>query len=193
MSAWGGPKRKVYGLLLGLVSTSILGNLLMGLGQGVPLWVTAAFFFMFINPITNGCSQAIWQSKVPPELQGRVFSTRALLAQASQPVAMFVAGPLADRVLEPAMMPGGSLAQVFGWLVGTGPGAGMALVFIFGGLIGAATGLGGFLFDAVRNVEDILPDYDVSSAGQTEDSEATNVESTISLPIMSDDDSESSG
>jgi len=193
MSAWGGPKRKVYGLLLGLVSTSLLGNVIMGLGKGALFWVTAAFFIMFINPITNGCSQAIWQSKVPPELQGRVFSTRALLAQASQPVAMFVAGPLADRVLEPAMMPGGSLAQVFGWLVGTGPGAGMALVFIFGGLIGAATGLGGFLFDAVRNVEDILPDYDVSSAGQTEDSEATNVESTISLPIMSDDDSESSG
>jgi hypothetical protein len=93
MSAWGGPKKKVYGLLLGLVSSSLLGNVLMGLGRSAPLWVVAAFFFLFVNPITNGCSQAIWQSKVPPELQGRVFSTRALIAQASQPVAMFVAGP----------------------------------------------------------------------------------------------------
>jgi len=118
---------------------------------------------MFINPITNGCGQAIWQSKVPPELQGRVFSTRRLLAQASQPVAMFVAGPLADRIMEPAMMQGGSLAPVFGWLVGTGPGAGMALIFVFAGLIGATVGLGGFLIDAVRNVEDILPDHDAAS------------------------------
>lgn len=162
ISAWGGPKRKVYGLLLGAVSSSLLSNMLMGLGRSAPIWVAAAFFFMFINPITNGCGQAIWQSKVPPELQGRVFSTRRLIAQASQPVAMFVAGPLADRVMEPAMMPGGSLAPVFGWLLGTGPGAGMALIFIFAGLIGAATGLGGFLFDVVRNVEDILPDHDAA-------------------------------
>jgi hypothetical protein len=39
----------------------------------------------------------------------------------------------------------------------------MALIFIFAGLIGAATGLGGFLFDAVRNVEDILPDHDAEA------------------------------
>ncbi len=163
MSAWGGPKRKVYGLLLGLVSTSLIGNMLMGLGRSTPAWVAAAFFFLFINPITNGCSQAIWQSKVPPELQGRVFSTRALIAQASQPVALFMAGPLADRVLEPAMMPGGSLATAFGWLVGTGPGAGMALIFVFAGLIGAASGLSGFMFDAIRNVEDIIPDHDTTN------------------------------
>jgi hypothetical protein len=164
MSAWGGPKRKVYGLLLGLVSSSLLGNVLMGFGRSAPLWVAAGFFFMFVNPITNGCSQAIWQSKVPSELQGRVFSTRALIAQASQPVAMFVAGPLADRLMEPAMMTGGSLAPFFGWLVGTGSGAGMALIFIFAGLIGALTGLGGLLVDAVRNVEDIIPDHDAIAA-----------------------------
>jgi DHA3 family macrolide efflux protein-like MFS transporter len=160
MSAWGGPTRKVNGLLLGLTSSSLLGMTLMGLGRGAPVWVAAAFIVLFVNPITNGCSQAIWQSKVPPELQGRVFSTRALIAQASQPVALFMAGPLADRVMEPAMAQGGSLAPVFGWLVGTGPGAGMALIFVLAGLIGAAAGLGGFLFDAVRNVEDLLPDYD---------------------------------
>ncbi|UCH57450.1 MAG: hypothetical protein JSV18_00585 [Candidatus Bathyarchaeota archaeon] len=160
MSACGGPKRKVYGLLLGLVSSSLLGNVLMGLGRSVPFWVAAGFFFMFVNPITNGCSQAIWQSKVPPELQGRVFSTRALIARASQPVAMFIAGPLADRVMEPAMMPGGALANAFGWLVGTGPGAGMALIFIAAGIIGASTSLGGFTLNAVRNVEDIIPDHD---------------------------------
>ncbi|HNR50504.1 MAG TPA: hypothetical protein PKI80_02875, partial [Deltaproteobacteria bacterium] len=41
-----------------------------------------------------------------------------------------LAGYLADHLLEPAMMPGGSLAPVFGPLVGTGPGAGMAVMFL---------------------------------------------------------------
>jgi DHA3 family macrolide efflux protein-like MFS transporter len=58
------------------------------------------------------------------------------------------------------MMPGGALAPTFGWLVGTGPGSGMALIFVVAGLIGASTSLGGYAFNAVRNVEDIIPDHD---------------------------------
>ena len=38
-----------------------------------------------------------------------------------------VAGPLADHVFEPAMMPGGALESTFGPLIGTGTGTGMAL------------------------------------------------------------------
>jgi hypothetical protein len=97
-------------------------------------------------------------------MQGRVFSTRALIAQLSQPLAMLLAGPLADRILEPAMMPGGGLASLFGWLVGTGPGTGIALIFVVCGLIGGAASLGGYTFNAVRNVEDIIPDHDVVAA-----------------------------
>ena len=163
-----GPKRRVNGLLLGLTGSALLGTLVMGLGRSAPLWIAAAFMIMFVNPITNGCSQAIWQSKVPPELQGRVFSTRALIAQASQPVAIFIAGPLADQLMEPAMANGGALTPVFGWLVGTGPGAGMALVFVIAGLIGASTSLGGYLFKAVRNVESIIPDHDQATEAAVE-------------------------
>jgi len=173
MSAWGGPRRKVNGLLLGLASSSLLGMTTMGLGRGVAIWVAAAFVLMFVNPITNGCSQAIWQSKIPPELQGRVFSTRALIAQASQPLAMFIAGPLADRLAEPAMMPGGALALPLGWLVGTGPGTGMALIFVAAGIIGASTSLAGYVFDAIRNVEEIIPDHDVTASPEVETSIAT--------------------
>jgi MFS family permease len=178
MSAWGGPKRRVNGLLLGLTGNALLGTLVLGLGRSAPMWIAAAFMIMFVNPITNGCSQAIWQSKVPPELQGRVFSTRALIAQASQPVAMFMAGPLADRLLEPAMMSDGALAPAFGWLVGTGPGSGMALIFIAASLIGASASLGGYAFDAVRNVEDIIPDHNTAPKSAVEiQTETDNSES----------------
>ncbi|CAN5459221.1 MFS transporter [soil metagenome] len=160
LSLWGGPRRRVHGVLLGMVFGSLLGQVLMGLGGSLPMWMLASFLFVFFIPILNGSNQAIWQAKVAPDVQGRVFATRRLIAQITIPLAMLMAGPLADRVFEPAMMPGGALAAAFSPLVGTGPGAGMALMFVVAGLFGAAVGLGAYLFSAVRNAEDILPDHE---------------------------------
>jgi len=160
LSAWGGPKRKVHGVLSGMALSSLLGFTLMGLGGTPVLWALAAFAFMLFNPLINGSNQAIWQSKVPPGMQGRVFATRALIARLSQPIAMAITGPLADRFLTPAMMPGGSLAPIFGWLVGTGPGTGIAFLFLVMGLVGVAASLGGYAFKAVRDVEVLLRDHD---------------------------------
>ncbi len=54
---------------------------------------------------------------------------------------------------------GGSLVPVFSGLLGSGPGAGMALMFLLAGLIGVLIGFGAYLFRVVRNVEDIIPDH----------------------------------
>jgi MFS family permease len=159
MSVWGGPKKRIHGILLGCVLGS-LGTSFFGLGRDLTIWGPTAFIIMLIMPILNGSSQAIWQSKVPPQVQGRVFATRSLLARIAQPLGMALTGPLADWIFEPAMMPDGSLAMLFGWLVGTGPGAGMALVFVFMGIIGTLPCLVGYTIDSVRNIEDILPDHD---------------------------------
>lgn len=161
LSTWGGPKRKVNGVLLGMIATSIFGQALMGVGQGVFIWATAAFMGQFIIPILNGSNQAIWQAKVAPDVQGRVFAVRRLIAQITAPVATALAGPLADNVFEPAMQPDGALAPLFGWLVGTGAGAGMSVMFVITGLIGVAVGLGGYLFPAIRNAEELLVDHEV--------------------------------
>ena len=80
------------------------------------------------------------------------------------PLSRLAAGPLADLVFEPAMMPTGSLVETFGRLVGTGPGAGMSLMFVIFGLLGALIALGGYAFRVVRDAEDILPDYDMIAA-----------------------------
>lgn len=160
LSIWGGPKRKVHGVLLGMFAISVFGQMLMGVAQGLLIWAAASFFSQFILPILNGSNQAIWQAKVTPDVQGRVFSVRRLIAQITAPVAVAIAGPLADNFFEPAMN-GGVLEPMFSRLVGTGPGSGMALMFILFGSIGAAVGLGGYLFPAVRNAEDILPDHEV--------------------------------
>jgi MFS transporter, DHA3 family, macrolide efflux protein len=161
LSTWGGPKRRIHGILLGMVSVSILSQMLMGVGQTLIIWGVASFFTQFIIPILNGSNQAIWQSKVAPDVQGRVFSVRRLIAQITGPVATVIAGPLADKVFEPAMADGGILQPVFSGLVGTGPGAGMGVMFVITGLLGVLVGFGGYLFPAIRNVEEILPDHEV--------------------------------
>jgi DHA3 family macrolide efflux protein-like MFS transporter len=160
LSTWGGPRRKVHGVLLGMVVASLSGGLLMGLGQGVAVWALASFIALLSIPILNGSNQAIWQAKVPPDVQGRVFAARRMIAWVANPLAMLLAGPVADRLMTPAMMPGGALAGTFGGLVGTGPGAGIALMLVFTGILGALVGLGGYLFPAVRDAETLLPDHD---------------------------------
>ncbi len=164
LSVWGGPKRRVHGVLIGMMLTGLLGEMLMGFGRNVVIWSVAAFFSSFFIPILNGSNQAIWQAKVAPDVQGRVFATRRLIAQVSGPPAMLLAGFLADRVFEPAMQAGGSLAPVFGGVVGNGAGAGMALMMIFSGAIGVLSALAGYAFPAIRNAEDLLPDHEARAA-----------------------------
>lgn len=183
MSLWGGPKARVHGVLLGMVGNFLLGSLIVGVGNSVLWWSAGAFFAMFFIPILNGSNQAIWQSKVPPDVQGRVFATRRLIAQITGPVAMLSAGPLADRLFEPAMQVGSQWASLFGGLVGTGPGAGIALLFVLTSIVGAAGALIGYMIPAVRNIETILPDYAPVAEVTTE--ETVELESALSEGLVS--------
>ncbi len=160
LSVWGGPKRKVHGVLIGMMLTSFFGGVVMGLGQTTAVWAAAAFGTMFVLPVLNGSNQAIWQAKVPPDVQGRVFSVRRLIAQISSPLAIIAVGPLADYVFEPRLAADGAWAGVFGSWVGTGPGAGIALMMVISGVVGIGVGLGGYLFKAVRDAETLIPDHD---------------------------------
>ena len=160
MSAWGGPKRLIHGVLAGWLLSGLMGIALMGLGQAVPVWIAASLMGMFFVPIINGSNQAIWQAKVAPDVQGRVFSIRRLIAEATAPLAALVAIPISDNLLGPAMMEGGALADTFDRLVGVGPGAGISLMYVFAGLAIAAVALLGYAIPFIRNVEVILPDHE---------------------------------
>ena len=159
LSVWGGPRRRIHGVLLGMAGYGLLGTLPLGLGPSQPWWMAAAFVGSFIVPLLNGSNQAIWQAKVPPDVQGRVFAARRFIAQGTAPLAMVAVGPVADRIMEPAMRPGAALAEVFGPLVGVGPGAGMALMLVLAGAATGLVGLLGYLSPQVRDVESRLPDH----------------------------------
>lgn len=164
LSTWGGPRRRIHGVLLGMLGVSLLSQLPMGLGRSLLVWGSASFILNLLIPILNGSNQAIWQAKVAPDVQGRVFATRRLIAQITFPLATLIAGPAADYVFEPALMADGALAAAFGWLVGTGPGAGMGLIFVITGILGAGVALGGYTFPSIRQVESLLPDHDAEAA-----------------------------
>ncbi|MCJ7434315.1 MAG: MFS transporter [Anaerolineales bacterium] len=159
MSAWGGFKRRVHGVLFGWIWSG-LSMAILGLMGGLPIWVVGMVLGALVIPLVNGSNQAIWQAKVAPDLQGRVFSARRLIAWFTNPISPIIAGTLADFVLEPAMKTASPLASTFGWLVGTGPGAGMGLLLVVCGVLGALVGLAGYFFPAIRNAEDILLDHD---------------------------------
>ena len=133
MSVTGGPRRRIRSIL-GLLVLLGLCLVLGGLRPSVPLIAGAFFGFMFLMPVIFGSSQVIWQQKVEPELMGRVFAIRRVVALSTTPLAFLVAGPLAEFVLEPALQPGGALAASLGPIFGTGPGRGIGVLFAALGL-----------------------------------------------------------
>lgn len=159
MSAWGGFKRRVHGVLFGWIISGS-GMAIMGFAGGLPVWIIGIAITSFIIPLVNGSNQAIWQSKVAPDLQGRVFASRRLIAWLTNPISPLIGGALADFVLEPAARAGTGLPSALSWLVGTGAGSGMGSLIVLCGLISALVGVCGYFIHFIRNAETILPDHD---------------------------------
>jgi len=158
VSAWGGPKKRVRGTMIAIVGAG-LGVALAGVRPSLVLVAASAFALMAMVPVANTSSQVLWQLKVPPAMQGRVFAIRRMISQAISPIAILASGPLADRVFEPLMAEGGALAGSVGSVIGVGPGRGVGLMFIVTGLLTALLGVVGYLAPRVRNIETELPDY----------------------------------
>jgi DHA3 family macrolide efflux protein-like MFS transporter len=181
MSAWGGFKKRAHGVLIGWIIFGIFFAA-FGASSDLAMWITFIVLFELTGPLVNTSNQALWQSKVAPDVQGRVFSARRLIAWFTQPIAPIIAGTLADFVMEPAMKSGSGLATVFGPVFGTSSGAGMGLLIGFTGLVGAAVGLTGFLIPAIRNADDILPDHDqLEKAKQAENDQDQPAKPTDSI------------
>ena len=160
MSAWGGFKKRTHGVLAGWIMAGIF-TAIFGFGTSLAFWIPFIVAQALVSPLINSSNQSIWQAKVAPDIQGRVFSARRLIAWFTQPIAPIIAGVMADQWLEPSMTSGTSkLASTFSSWVGSGPGSGMALLLIFCGLASALVGATGYFLPFIRNAESTLPDHD---------------------------------
>ena len=160
VSTWGGFKKRIRGMLIGWALFAFFGMIIFGLGRSLYVWIPTAVLASLTFPLTQSASNAIWQSKVAPDIQGRVFSARRLIAWITQPIMPVIAGALADYVTEPAMLGQTMLAKAFGWLVGTEPGSGMSLQFLAAGLGYILVVIIAWFIPTIRNVETLLPDHD---------------------------------
>ena len=157
MSAWGGPKRRINGVLT-FEMLSGLCFLLIGLRPAFWPVAAGAFGAHLTIAIIYGSNQAIWQTKVPPGVQGKVFAAQQMIAASTRPLAYLVAGPLVDRLFEPLLIHGGPLAGNVGQIIGVGPGRGIGLLFIGMGMLKVAVTLASSLNPRIRRIEDELPD-----------------------------------
>ena len=157
MSLWGGPKRKVPAVLVFLMIQGFTISLL-GLRPDTLLISLGIFGMLFCFPLASGISRVLWQIKVPPELQGRVFSFRMAVTMSMTPIAYLAAGPLADYVFNPLMMPEGALADRLGPILGTGEGRGIGLLLVILGVMTVLAAAVALLLPRFRRLEDDLPD-----------------------------------
>ena len=157
LTAWGGPKRRMTGMLVGLALAG-LASVAVGLRESVPLIAGGVFFIGVTFMFMFGLNRVIWQVKAAPEVLGRIFSLRVAFGIGAQSLGVLVAGPLAQHVFEPMMAEGGALAGSVGSIIGVGDGRGIALMYIIGGLALIALVAVSALVRKIRLMEDYLPD-----------------------------------
>jgi MFS transporter, DHA3 family, macrolide efflux protein len=157
ISVWGGTKPRIYGIL-GFELLFGLCILIIGLQPNALLIAPAMFFGFFNIPIITASSHAIWQSKVPSELQGRVFAVQGAIAWSSFPLAYALAGPLADSIFEPLLLSNGLFSNSIGKIIGVGAGRGIALLFIIAGIVNILVTIRAYHYPRLRLVEQELPE-----------------------------------
>jgi MFS family permease len=163
MSAWGGGKRKVFTLLgAGLIGSLFVAG--VGLRASIPWVALCGFGFMFVEPLMNASSQAIWQAKVAPDVQGRVFGVRRTIAWSTQIVAPLLAAPLADYIFKPGMSAGGAFATLLGPVIGVGPNRGVGLLISVLGILSTGVVVVALASKTIRRVELDLPDHALTAA-----------------------------
>lgn len=133
------PKKLVRVSFMMTAISFIISDLTLGIGNSVILWSFATFLGDFPIPFINAYQNSYMQSNIPVEIQGRIFSIQGTLQYVTIPIGYLMGGYLADNVFEPLMRNSVKTQSLFGGLVGTGKGSGMAIMFICSAILGCLT------------------------------------------------------
>jgi amino acid adenylation domain-containing protein len=162
MAVWGGPSRRRFRVVLVTTVCMAAGGVLVGLRPSLVTVGVGAFALTFFLTLMNSVYTTIVQLKVPFRYHGRVFALNTLVAWSTLPIGMGLIAPLGSGFFDRLLTEDGALASTAGLLVGTGPGRGIALMFLLCS-VGMALVVAGALriprlarFDT--EVPDALPD-----------------------------------
>ncbi len=97
LGVWGGFKRRMTTMALGLVGMALAVTVLAWVGGSGLWWAIGAMALIGLTqPLTNGPLFAILQSTVPAELQGRIMGLMGSMSGLVAPVGLALAGPASD-------------------------------------------------------------------------------------------------
>lgn len=151
MTVWGGPRRRIHGLA-GFAVPLGLCLCLGALHPNVTLIAIAAFGFMFCTMVIDGTSRNVLQIEVEPDMQGRTFALFNMATNFVLLVSYLIAGPIAQRVFNPLLRPGGPLAGTVGKVLAVGPTRGTALLILLMGLLVLVTAAAGYLHPSLHRL-----------------------------------------
>ena len=122
------PKNRVKVICRSLLFSMSTENFLLALGQSTPVWCLGAILGWLFIPVMNTNMDALFRSRIPVEMQGRVYSARNTLQFFTIPLGYLLGGFLVDRVFEPFMQTQ-TADSIFTLVFGSGKGSGAALLF----------------------------------------------------------------
>jgi DHA3 family macrolide efflux protein-like MFS transporter len=130
LGVWGGFRRRVVTSMLALVLDGIALTLFgLATEHAFLLAVTTISVSSFMEAIVMGANGAIFQTTIPPEMQGRVFALLISLGRITLPLGLAIAGPVADALG----------AQVW---------------YLMAGIVITVTGVAAFFVPAIMRIEE---------------------------------------
>jgi DHA3 family macrolide efflux protein-like MFS transporter len=98
LSVWGGFKKRVYNILLGM---GVMGfsAAVVGFSPANAFFLAAAAFFIegVANTVMNGSAFALMQAIIAADMQGRVFSMLGAVTAALSPLGLLLAAPIVEN------------------------------------------------------------------------------------------------
>lgn len=156
LGVWGGTRKRMNTILGGIALTTFM-MIAVGLSQNVIILGIMLFCFMLPQPIFNGLFISVMQVKIPPDMQGRVFSVMSQFSTLLMPLSFLLVGPLADNVFSPAV--GTDMWAIVAPFMGTDAGSGYGLMIVVVGIIGILLTVIAFSIAPIRNLESLMPNY----------------------------------
>lgn len=130
------PKSRVQIICNCLLFSMSTENFILAFGRSTPVWCLGVFLGWVCIPVMSANMDVLFRTKIPIEMQGRVYSVRNTLQFFTIPLGYLCGGVLVDRVFEPFMAVQ-SADSLWSALFGTGKGSGAALLFLVIGIFGA--------------------------------------------------------
>lgn len=127
------PKNRVKVICSCLFFSMSTENFMLAFGENPVIWCIGAFCGWISIPLMNANMDVIFRTRIPADMQGRIYSIRNTLQFFTIPLGYFSGGFLLDNIFEPFIsgisgMEKGDGASLLFFVIGV---AGIAVCFIF--------------------------------------------------------------